>query len=93
MMLRLQKKSLAFSQVNRNTSFNKGILHFVDCGDPTPMNGLLSTGVTTYGSVLTVSCEDGYDLSGPSQITCQTDGSWTDIPVCVAKGKICYMKG
>lgn len=80
---------MLFLLVDGNTSFNKGILLFVDCGDPTPVNGLPNTGVTTYGSVLTVSCEDGYDLNGPSQITCQSDGSWTDTPVCVAKGKIC----
>ncbi|XP_052807627.1 sushi, von Willebrand factor type A, EGF and pentraxin domain-containing protein 1-like [Mya arenaria] len=54
-----------------------------DCGDPTPVNGSVSDSTTTYGANVTVTCDNGYDLSASAEITCQADGTWNDIPTCV----------
>ena len=38
----------------------------------------------TIGSSLTFSCGQGYTLTGPTTIACQTDGSWSgSVPSCV----------
>ena len=33
-----------------------------------------------------MTCDTGYDLVGPPEITCKADGSWTDDTVCQIKG-------
>eukprot|EP00731_Ephydatia_muelleri_P015162 Em0008g882a len=39
----------------------------------------------TVGSSLTFSCDQGYTLTGPTTIACQTDGSWSGpVPSCIA---------
>jgi CUB/sushi domain-containing protein len=58
-----------------------------DCGDPTPLNGSISTGVTTYLATLNVSCNIGFELVGSESITCQADSRWSEYPTCAAKGK------
>ena len=67
---------------------------FTDCGDPpTPANGTVSltntgpiispsgTTATTPGATATQSCNTGYNLSGTTDISCGTNGSWSDQPV------------
>ncbi|XP_052809389.1 C4b-binding protein beta chain-like [Mya arenaria] len=57
----------------------------VDCGDPTPTSGSVDSGDTTYLSVVTVTCDSGYDISGSDVITCQSTGSWNATPTCERK--------
>ncbi|XP_060568314.1 CUB and sushi domain-containing protein 1-like [Ruditapes philippinarum] len=56
-----------------------------DCGDPTPINGSISTGSTTYLTTLNVSCDTGFELVGSESITCQADSRWSEYPTCAAK--------
>ena len=60
----------------------------VDCGNLSGVvNGMVETVATIFGSVANYSCDNGYELVGPSTRTCQANGSWSDIdPLC--KGKI-----
>jgi len=37
------------------------------------------------GSVLSVSCDDGYTLHGEEIVTCQRGGFWTDRPRCTSQ--------
>lgn len=30
-------------------------------------------------------CDDGYELQGPKNATCQLNGTWTQVPECVGK--------
>ncbi|KAL4233501.1 hypothetical protein ACF0H5_008182 [Mactra antiquata] len=55
----------------------------IECGDPTPVNGE-SSGDTnfTYNSLVQISCNDGFDITGNSNITCQADGTWDGYPTC-----------
>ena len=62
----------------------------VDCGEPPqPTNGELVLSETTYGSMATFSCNQGYDLIGSEVRVCQADGSWDgEITVCERKTDI-----
>ncbi|XP_053376387.1 uncharacterized protein LOC123533517 isoform X2 [Mercenaria mercenaria] len=53
-----------------------------DCGDPSPNKGSANTTETTYGTVVEITCSSGFNLSGNSTIVCQSDGTWSDNPVC-----------
>ncbi len=59
-----------------------------DCGSlSSPTDGSVdqSSG-TTEGKVASFSCSTGYTLSGATQRTCQSSGSWTDSqPSCLSK--------
>lgn len=46
-------------------------------------NVLLSSVKSTPGDTVQVSCNEGYELKGTSDITCQVDGSWSsDLATC-----------
>ncbi|WAR08474.1 CSMD1-like protein [Mya arenaria] len=54
-----------------------------NCGDPTPLNGFADTSLgTTENLTATITCNPGYNISGPSVITCQ-DSGWDTLPTCV----------
>ncbi|XP_053387243.1 sushi, von Willebrand factor type A, EGF and pentraxin domain-containing protein 1-like [Mercenaria mercenaria] len=53
-----------------------------DCGDPTPINGFINTTLTSYGTVVHVTCEKNYRLIGDSVIICQSIGAWSNNPEC-----------
>ena len=58
----------------------------VEC--PAPNNGILScpNGATTgvFEDTCTFSCDSGYELQGPSSVTCLADQSWSGgDPICV----------
>ena len=55
-----------------------------NCGNPgVPGNGQAQYSTTTYNSVVTYTCEDGYALQGSNSRTCQSDGQWSGIvPQC-----------
>ncbi|XP_078692084.1 sushi, von Willebrand factor type A, EGF and pentraxin domain-containing protein 1-like [Branchiostoma floridae x Branchiostoma belcheri] len=48
-----------------------------------PTNGALSTGATSYQTVVTFTCNSGYVLNGAVATTCQADGTWSNpVPTC-----------
>ncbi|XP_052245906.1 uncharacterized protein LOC127854864 isoform X11 [Dreissena polymorpha] len=54
----------------------------IDCGDPTPDHGTVNTTVTTYGTVVKISCNNGYVLSGENIIKCNADSGWSASATC-----------
>lgn len=50
------------------------------------VNAELTCNDNVYGSVCTVTCDDGYEVSGSSESECLQDGSWSvsDL-VCISK--------
>ena len=36
----------------------------------------------SIGSTVTVACKEDFEMSGPTTMTCQTDGTWTESPKC-----------
>ena len=56
----------------------------VNCGDPgTPDNGTKTGTNFTYNSIITYSCNVGYNLMGADSLTCLSDGSWNgSLPSC-----------
>ena len=59
----------------------------VDCLNLTsPSNGEVSLNTTTFESVATYTCEEGYLLGGFPVRECQANGSWSEEePFCVRK--------
>ena len=72
------------------TSHYKFQTNIVDCNDVLPPeNGSVAypTG-TTYDQTLEYSCDTGYDLIGPFNRTCLSDGIWDlSDPYCEIRGK------
>ncbi|XP_064387701.1 sushi, von Willebrand factor type A, EGF and pentraxin domain-containing protein 1-like isoform X3 [Halichondria panicea] len=57
----------------------------VPCGDPPAIpNGSRTFTGTTFGDTATYSCNTGYQRLGPSTVTCQASGTWSDRPTCLA---------
>ena len=57
----------------------------VDCGaPPTTTNGTRTFASTTYTSVASYACAEGYTLTGSASSTCTATGTWTTAPTCVA---------
>ncbi|KAH3869428.1 fibrinogen alpha-2 chain-like isoform X1 [Dreissena polymorpha] len=54
----------------------------IDCGDPTPEHGTVNTTVTKYGTVVKISCNHGYVLSGENIVKCNADSVWSDSATC-----------
>ncbi|XP_052245881.1 uncharacterized protein LOC127854853 isoform X2 [Dreissena polymorpha] len=54
----------------------------IDCGDPTPDHGTVNTTETTIGTVVKISCNHGYVLSGTSIIKCNADSAWSESATC-----------
>ena len=65
----------------------------VDCLNLTsPSNGQVSHRTTTFGSVATYTCEDGYMLMGFPMRECLSNGNWSqEEPVCESKSLKCGM--
>ena len=58
----------------------------VDCGDPgTPANGNTTGTSTTFGSVVTHACDEGFLLVGADERECLANGTWEPLPVCMCK--------
>ena len=58
--------------------------HIVNCGDPgTPSNGDTEGTVTTFGSIVNHTCNEGYVLNGANERECLANGSWSaPFPSC-----------
>lgn len=56
----------------------------VDCGSPgIPRNGLVDAASTSFRSVATYSCNEGYELVGEASRVCGSDREWSgSIPSC-----------
>ncbi|KAH3818662.1 uncharacterized protein LOC127880759 [Dreissena polymorpha] len=54
----------------------------IDCGDPTPDHGTVNTTVTKYGTVVKISCNHGYVLSGENIVKCNADSVWSESATC-----------
>ncbi|KAI8498132.1 hypothetical protein Bbelb_240760 [Branchiostoma belcheri] len=51
-----------------------------------PPNGALSTTATSYQTVVTFTCNTGYQLNGAADATCQADGTWSNpVPTCTPR--------
>ena len=61
-----------------------------DCGEPEQTaNGNVTWTGTTLEHTATYSCIDGYELVGPTERYCQSNGNWTsNPPQCNIIGKI-----
>ena len=68
---------------------------FVDCGSTyTLENGAVNfTGIkTTFQHTAPVYCEEGYEIHGSHQITCQSNGQWSQSVRCqIISMYICYV--
>jgi hypothetical protein len=68
------------------------LYHFIsDCGELSILNGGVSSSNTTYGTEIYVDCFEGYDVSNPFAVTCQSNGNWSNVPTCDPVGKILYL--
>ena len=55
-----------------------------------PANGIRTPFGYTYGSTVHYSCNAGYNLTGPSVVTCMVNGEWSasgNVVQCVGKRK------
>ena len=59
----------------------------VNCGSPLiPTNGGIIAPSTTFGSVMTHTCDSGFVLCGENNRTCQSNRSWSgSTPNCTSK--------
>ena len=59
-----------------------------DCPQFDVINGSLSTSETRYLTSVTVTCDEGFELSGPGQLQCLADGAWSSsVPLCQRAGE------
>ncbi|XP_066270976.1 P-selectin-like [Branchiostoma lanceolatum] len=73
-------------QADGNWSANVPTCNAIRCPNLTaPVNGNLSpASASAYPDVVTFSCDQGYELVGNTNTTCQADGSWTaNVPTCI----------
>ena len=59
----------------------------MDCKEPdTPSNGDVSYTMTTEGSTVVYSCDDGFVLCGDENRTCLSTGVWSgSVPDCISE--------
>ncbi|BBB06451.1 hypothetical protein [Rhinolophus gammaherpesvirus 1] len=65
----------------------KPICKMIKCTDPHVQNGLvMRPGSHKFGESVTITCDDGYELSGPSIVTCSHDSTWMPmLPKCMRR--------
>ncbi|CAH1799759.1 unnamed protein product [Owenia fusiformis] len=62
------------------------ICELIACGEPPePANSTAVYDATTCGETATYACEDCYLLEGPTFSTCESNGEWTETPICKLK--------
>ena len=59
----------------------------MDCGSPGRLlNGVSNFTSTTYDSVVTHTCDEGFVLCGMESRMCQSNGMWSSsLPSCISK--------
>ena len=59
----------------------------VDCGNLTDiLNGSVNFTETTFGSISTYSCNDGFGIQGSNERVCEATGQWNGSePLCESK--------
>ena len=59
----------------------------VTCGDPgTPSNGQRQLSGQNFGTEVTYTCDEGYELEGSQRRTCEARGEWSgELPQCKSK--------
>ena len=64
----------------------------VDCGGlSSPQNGQVILTNTTFGSIATYQCDDGFNLIGDMQRMCQSNGEWSgNEPTCEGNHSLDY---
>ena len=86
----LENQFSIFLRVAVLDRFYCNIIFFVDCGPlDDPINGAvdISQG-TSYGNMVSYSCNQGHRLLGNSRRSCQADSFWTGSdPTCPVIGK------
>ncbi|XP_052282860.1 sushi, von Willebrand factor type A, EGF and pentraxin domain-containing protein 1-like isoform X6 [Dreissena polymorpha] len=74
----LNGKSTSICESNGNWSSIGQTCTPVDCKQyPVPSYGRLSTSSTTYGTVVTITCDTGYMINGNSTSSCKSNGRWS----------------
>ena len=70
--------------VNGNWSGVAPVCNILHCNDPvTPSNGNRYGIDTSFGSLVSFTCNEGYIISGSQNITCTSSGLWSDeVPTC-----------
>ena len=65
----------------------KYVYTVIECSHPpVVVNGRTSfSGVAAVNSVAVYSCNEGFELVGLPNITCQADATWTMAPICESK--------
>jgi len=67
----------------------------LDCGAlSSPENGSVSFETTTFASVATYACDEGYVITGNEERSCLSDGAWSGEPAaCNGLGSACETDG
>ncbi|XP_053398252.1 sushi, von Willebrand factor type A, EGF and pentraxin domain-containing protein 1-like [Mercenaria mercenaria] len=53
-----------------------------DCGALSISNANVNDSATTYGTVVEITCKEGYNISGNTTVECQADGVWSGSAIC-----------
>ncbi|XP_052271667.1 uncharacterized protein LOC127872375 [Dreissena polymorpha] len=64
------------------TGWNESVSCIQNCGDPTPDRGTVNTTETTVGTVVQISCNHGYVLSGANIAKCNEHSVWSESATC-----------
>ena len=84
-------KVSSLNYYNPDTGWLLDVFLVIDCGDPgIPINGSTTGTSTTFGSVVTHTCDVGFMLDGADQRECILDdssnGVWSEpLPTCTSK--------
>jgi CUB/sushi domain-containing protein len=68
------------------TKINSTTVIAVNCGNLTDIsNGSVTFSETTFGSIATYSCDEGFGLQGSTERVCETIGQWSGSePSCIS---------
>ncbi|XP_053397191.1 sushi, von Willebrand factor type A, EGF and pentraxin domain-containing protein 1-like [Mercenaria mercenaria] len=76
-------ESLMVCLANGSWSSSSPTCEPFDCGNPTPTNANVNSTSFKYGSVIEITCNKGYNITGESVMVCLANGSWSSgSPTC-----------
>ena len=77
-------------QSSETWSSSEPSCQIISCGEPDNVqNGHYSGNTYTYGSILSYSCNEGYELCGNSTAVCLANKSWSNVYVPTCTQVIC----